>query len=62
MRRNRALEAAEAARNVPAATTVPPSASDEVPVLTEAVPPPAGEATPVLIEPAPPPRATKCRS
>jgi len=50
MRRNRALEAAEAARNAPASTTALPPESDEVPVLTEAVPPPAGDEVPVLTE------------
>jgi hypothetical protein len=57
MRRNRALEAAEAARNAPVATTGSPSASDEVPVLTEAVPPPAGDEVPVLTEIVAPPDA-----
>ena len=55
MRRNRALEAAEAARNAPASTTALPPESDEIPMLTEAVPPPAGDATPMPIEPIPPP-------
>jgi len=57
MRRNRALEAAEAARNAPASTTALPPDSDEVPVLTEAVPPPAGDEVPVLTEIVAPPDA-----
>jgi hypothetical protein len=50
MRRNRALEAAEAARNAPGSTTLPRPASDEIPVLTEAVPPPARDEVPILTE------------
>ena len=57
MRRNRALEAAAAARAFPAPTRAPPPASDEVPVLTEAVPPPVSDEVPVLTEIVAPPDA-----
>jgi hypothetical protein len=55
MRRNRALEAAAAARDAPVPTRAPPPASDEVPVLTEAVSAPLSDEVPVLTETVPPP-------
>jgi hypothetical protein len=62
MRRNRALEAADAVRAPAAAagappvdSAVPPPAVDDVPLLTEAVAPPVFDEVPVLTEAVSPP-------